>query len=60
VKVGDLVVAIGGKSFASACQGIVLSIKYSHAGQYLVTCLWADGEVDSLEISDLEVISEGG
>jgi len=51
-------VAVGGKSFASACRGIVLSIKYSHAGQYLVTCLWADGEVDALEISDLEVVSE--
>ena len=58
MKVGDLVVAVGGKSFASACRGIVLSIKYSHAGQYLVTCLWADGEVDALEISDLEVVSE--
>ena len=52
MKVGDLVRARDGDA------GIVLAVEYVKAGQYWITCLWPDGEIESLGSSDIVVINE--
>ena len=52
MSVGDLVQARDGD------HGVVLSVEYIKAGEYWVTCLWQDGDVEGICNLDLKVISE--
>ncbi len=52
MKQGDLVRARDGD------HGVVLDVEYVKAGEYWVTCLWQNGEVEGIGNRDIEVISE--
>ncbi len=49
---GDLVRARDGDC------GVVLDVEYVRNGEYWVTCLWEDGEVEGICNLDIEVINE--
>ena len=49
---GDLVQARDGD------YGVVLDVEYVRNGEYWVTCLWEDGEVEGICNLDIEVINE--